>query len=57
VERWLEYFGLEGAKALMRANNERSPLVLRVNTLKSNRKALLDLFERNGVSRCHPMVT
>ena len=49
VERWLEYFGLEGAKALMRANNERSPLVLRVNTLKSNRKALLDLFERNGV--------
>jgi len=50
VERWLEYFGLEGAKALMRANNERSPLVLRVNTLKSNRKILLDLFEENGVT-------
>ena len=49
VERWLDYFGLEGAKALMRANNERSPLVLRVNTLKSNRKTLLDLFEENGV--------
>jgi len=49
VERWLDYFGLEGAKALMRANNERSPRVLRVNTLKSNRKTLLDLFEENGV--------
>ena len=50
VERWLEYFGLEGAKELMRANNERSPLVLRVNTLKSDRRALLDLLERNGVA-------
>ncbi|MDP2601787.1 MAG: 16S rRNA (cytosine(967)-C(5))-methyltransferase RsmB [Deltaproteobacteria bacterium] len=50
VERWLEYFGLEAAKALMRANNERSPLVLRVNTLKSDRRALLDLLERNGVT-------
>jgi 16S rRNA (cytosine967-C5)-methyltransferase len=49
VERWLEHFGLEDAKALMRANNERASLVLRVNTLKSNRKTLLDLFERNGV--------
>jgi len=50
VGRWLEYFGLEGAKELMRANNERSPLVLRVNTLKSDRRALLDLLERNGVT-------
>jgi 16S rRNA (cytosine967-C5)-methyltransferase len=50
VGRWLEYFGLEGAKALMRANNERSPLVLRVNTLKSDRRELLNLLERNGVT-------
>ena len=50
VKKWLEYFGLEGAKELMRANNERSPLVLRVNTLKSDRRALLDLLERNGVT-------
>jgi len=50
AESWLEYFGLEDAKALMRANNERSPLVLRVNTLKSDRRALLDFFEENGVT-------
>ena len=50
VKQWLEYFGLEAAKALMRANNERSPLVLRVNTLKSNRKAFLDLLEKNGIT-------
>ena len=50
VERWFDYFGLEAAKALMRANNERSPLVLRVNTLKSDRRALLELFEKNGVT-------
>lgn len=50
VEKWLEFFGLEGAKALMLANNERSPQVLRVNALKSDRRALLDLLESNGVT-------
>lgn len=50
VKSWLDYFGLESAKALMRANNERSPLVLRVNTLKNDRRALLDLLEKNGVT-------
>ena len=50
VERWLEDFGREPAQALMRANNERSPLVLRVNTRKTDRKAFLDLLQNNGVS-------
>ncbi|MBI1995262.1 MAG: 16S rRNA (cytosine(967)-C(5))-methyltransferase RsmB [Deltaproteobacteria bacterium] len=50
VKRWIDYFGLEAAKALMRANNERSPLVLRVNTRKNDRKAFLELLKRNGVT-------
>jgi 16S rRNA (cytosine967-C5)-methyltransferase len=50
VKRWLECFGRDAARALMSANNERAPLVLRVNSLKSDRRALLNLLERNGVT-------
>jgi 16S rRNA (cytosine967-C5)-methyltransferase len=50
VQEWLDYFGFEEAQALMRANNQRSPLVLRVNSRRIAREALLDLFEQSGVS-------
>lgn len=50
VEKWLRCFGHRAAKALMLANNEKAPLVLRVNTLKSDRKGLLDLLEGNGIT-------
>lgn len=49
VTRWLNEFGTESAKALMRANNERPPLVLRVNLLKGGREALLDRFLQAGI--------
>jgi 16S rRNA (cytosine967-C5)-methyltransferase len=44
VKRWLDYFGREETEALMRANNEIAPLVLRVNSCKSGREALLALL-------------
>ena len=49
VTRWLNEFGTESAKALMRANNERAPLVLRVNLLKGTREELLERFLAAGI--------
>lgn len=50
VKRWLEEFGVEPAKALMRANNEKAPLVLRVNLLKCTRDELLDRLLKAGIA-------
>ena len=49
VQRWLADFGVEEAISLMRANNERSPLVVRVNALKCTREELLDRFLAAGI--------
>jgi 16S rRNA (cytosine967-C5)-methyltransferase len=49
VTRWINEFGTESAKALMRANNERAPLVLRVNLLKGTREKLLERFLAAGI--------
>lgn len=50
VKRWREDFGVEAAKALMRANNEKSPLVLRANALKCTRDELLRRFAEASIS-------
>ncbi|HSE89086.1 MAG TPA: 16S rRNA (cytosine(967)-C(5))-methyltransferase RsmB [Candidatus Binatia bacterium] len=50
INKWLDYFGREETEALMRANNEIAPLVLRVNSCKSSREALLALLLKSGVS-------
>jgi 16S rRNA (cytosine967-C5)-methyltransferase len=49
VTKWLNEFGTESAKALMRANNDRAPLVLRVNLLKGTREKLLERFLAAGI--------
>jgi 16S rRNA (cytosine967-C5)-methyltransferase len=49
VERWIGYFGIEEAKALMLACNERAPLVLRVNLPKSTRDDLLELLRTSDL--------
>jgi len=49
VKRWIDEFGAEAAKTLMRANNQRSTLVLRVNSLKCTREKLLDRFLEAGI--------
>jgi 16S rRNA (cytosine967-C5)-methyltransferase len=50
INKWLDYFGRKETEALMRANNEMAPLVLRVNSCKSSREAMLALLLRSGVS-------
>ena len=49
VQCWSEEFGVESARELMRANNERSPLVLRVNSLQCAREELLQRLATAGV--------
>ena len=49
VRRWLGEFGAKEAAALMRANNERAQLALRVNSLKCGRDQLLDRLSENGI--------
>jgi 16S rRNA (cytosine967-C5)-methyltransferase len=48
VRRWLDEFD-ESAQALMRANNQKAPLVLRVNLLKCTRGELLERFVKTGI--------
>ena len=50
VRRWLDEFGQREGCALMRANNQRAPLVLRVNRLKSSREELLARLLRAGIA-------
>jgi 16S rRNA (cytosine967-C5)-methyltransferase len=44
VNKWLDYFGIEETEALMKANNQIPPLVLRVNCRKGSRETLLKLL-------------
>ena len=50
VEKWLNYFGRKETETLLKANNEIAPLVLRVNSRKGSREALLGLLLKNGVA-------
>lgn len=50
VDRWREVFGEEQAKALMLANNQRTPLVVRGNQRKTSREKLLELWLASGIA-------
>jgi 16S rRNA (cytosine967-C5)-methyltransferase len=50
VRRWLGDFGAKEATSLMRANNQQTPLVVRVNSLKCARAELLERFLTAGVT-------
>jgi 16S rRNA (cytosine967-C5)-methyltransferase len=49
VSRWLEYFGAEEIQPLLEANNNETPLVLRVNLMKGTRQELLERLQRAGI--------
>ena len=50
VKKWLDYFGREETEALMTANNEVAPLVLRANVRRVTREALLDLLKQTEIA-------
>lgn len=49
VEKWLGEFGLEETIKLCQANNENPPNVVRTNTLKITREALIEKLQDEGV--------
>src|SRR5262249_59551857 len=48
LRRWVARYGEAEAGALARALNERAPLTLRVNTLRTTREALGEALRRDG---------
>ena len=49
VEHWLKYLGAEELEALLQANNEAAPLVVRTNLCRGTRDELLELFQGSGI--------
>jgi len=50
VERWLLTYGADDTEALLAANNEVAPTIVRVNRLHGDRDALLSRWQAAGVS-------
>jgi 16S rRNA (cytosine967-C5)-methyltransferase len=50
VARWREEVGAAEVEALLRADQDPAPTVLRVNTLRADRQRCLDVLERAGLS-------
>ena len=48
VERWMRAYGYERTEELCRCNNTSAPLSVRVNTLRTNRPALMEQFMAAG---------
>lgn len=49
VERWIRHFGRERAEAMLVADNQTPPIVVRVNTSKVTREELLDQLREVGL--------
>ena len=49
VKTWLDYFGVDEIEALLKADNEEPPLVLRANRLKTSREKLIGKLKEAGV--------
>lgn len=48
VDRWLTLFGAEFTESLLKSNNEVPDLGVRVNTLRTNRRALIEVLNAEG---------
>lgn len=53
VEMWIDEFGATDSEALLTADNEPAPTVLRVNRTRTDRASVLRAFEAAGVA-CRP---
>ncbi|MFY0564803.1 16S rRNA (cytosine(967)-C(5))-methyltransferase RsmB [Archangium lansingense] len=49
VERWMRQFGRERAEAMLAANNQTPAVVIRANSAKVTRDALLEQFRETGL--------
>jgi 16S rRNA (cytosine967-C5)-methyltransferase len=49
VDRWLDRYGFEATRALVAFDNRPAPIVVRANTLRTNREALAEALATHGV--------
>ena len=49
VKKWLRYFSTTETEALLQANNQEAPLVLRTNLRHGTREGLLELFQSRNI--------
>jgi 16S rRNA (cytosine967-C5)-methyltransferase len=49
VGHWIDYLGAEQIEALLEANNQEAPLVVRAALMRGSREALLKVFESQGI--------
>jgi len=49
IEKWLRYFSTTETEALLQANNQEAPLVLRTNLRHRTREGLLELFQSRNI--------
>jgi 16S rRNA (cytosine967-C5)-methyltransferase len=50
VKRWLQRFGAEKTEAILRADNERPPLTVRLNQRQGDIAAILQTLENEGIA-------
>ena len=48
VKRWIKAFGYDEAEKLCKFNNQEAGLILRTNTLKTDRDSLMDMLKKSG---------
>jgi 16S rRNA (cytosine967-C5)-methyltransferase len=49
VKKWLDYFGADEIEALLKADNDEPPLILRANRLKTTREELIGKLREAGI--------
>jgi 16S rRNA (cytosine967-C5)-methyltransferase len=49
VNRWISEFGSQQTMNILRFNNQRANLTIRVNTIKASINEVISLFEQNGI--------
>ncbi len=54
VRRWINRWGFEETEKLLLASNVKSPLVIRVNTLKVTRENFLIFLQKEGIPQAKP---
>ncbi|MCS6808290.1 MAG: 16S rRNA (cytosine(967)-C(5))-methyltransferase RsmB [Bacteroidota bacterium] len=49
VKRWIDRYGEESTEALLRTNNERPKIAIRLNPLRCNPDALIEFLDQQGI--------
>jgi 16S rRNA (cytosine967-C5)-methyltransferase len=55
VEKWLNHWGTETTINMVKANNQEAPIYIRLNTLRTDKKALQKKLKKSGIETedCH----